>query len=515
MWWHSSDRNDAERSADSGYSHTGTMTTSTPVPANRSASSTPVVEHVHPAADEKMADGTESLPAAGAIDAAAGAGDVTAGAGDVAGRAESHHNPPSVESKTGTEAAAPTAATPTPTLLRRSPRAKTSPRSALPAASILPHESDQRSTSSAEVRARYVAVPASMQVSKRKRSIKFCDISWLTWVFRSAGFGFQRDFRYYRKSSGLCRVHRDSAQAAEKGQACTNSRALSHSTPVELPTDPIVSVLLEQLLPAPTSPRIFSKAPSSITPSALIRHVFPHINLPSLDKPFDLTDISADKRAFTREELRTNPQATINRGSVGTTYFRTRRFIALKPELNICDPGPTALGEPLVVVTNDAVCRKFFEAVECGRERGSGPHPVPPINVFIKNATKKWVYRGAYELAYDGSGERALRLFPGAGATANVHESIRRAVEARIDDGPEIRNKQAMLRSWGWKLPTYSTDRKEESKVDLWTELEVTDIKPRISFLVLRCVGFSEEDYRVWKGLRQEVGVYRDPDEKR
>lgn len=271
---------------------------------------------------------------------------------------------------------------------------------------------------------------------------------------------------------------------------------------------------LQQLLPAPTSPRIFRKAPSPSTTAALIRHVFPHIDLPSLDKPLDLPDISADKRAFDRKELRTNPQATINRGSVGTTYFRSRRFIALKPELNVCDPGPTALGEPLVVITDDAVCRKFFEAVEYGREPGSGPHPVP-INVFIKNATKKWVYRGAYELAYDGSGEQALRLLPGAGATANVHESIRCAVEARIENGPEIRNNQAMLRSWGWKLPTYSTNRKEASKVDLWTELEVTDLKPRISFLVLRCVGFSVEDYEVWKGLREEVGVYRDPNEER
>lgn len=51
--------------------------------------------------------------------------------------------------------------------------------------------------------------------------------------------------------------------------------------------------------------------------------------------------------------------------------------------------------------------------------------------------------------------------------------------------------------------------------MDLWTELEVTDIKPRISFLVLRCVGFSAEDYEVWRGKRQEVGVYRDPKEKR
>lgn len=125
------------------------------------------------------------------------------------------------------------------------------------------------------------------------------------------------------------------------------------------------------------------------------------------------------------------------------------------------------------------------------------------------------MYRGLYELAYDGSGERALQLPSSAGATANVHESIRRAVEALIDDGPAQNKNQPMLRSWGWKLPTYSKDRTEASKVDLWTELEVTDIKPRISFLVLRCVGFSEEDCEVWRGEREEVGVYRDPNEKR
>ncbi|GAA5955000.1 hypothetical protein JCM8115_005594 [Rhodotorula mucilaginosa] len=394
----------------------GTMTTSTPVPANRSASSTPSAEMMHSGPDEKMADD-------------------------------------------------------------RNGRCRTNSRNADTGA-----DADYTSTIS--------AFDSEPSISSLRRDLSAA------------------------RERAACRLilRRKDAASGSSGHVGTTARARDSDESVATPPKPPKKAKL--LLPAPTSPRIFRKAPSPSTTAALIRHVFPHIDLPSLDKPLDLPDISADKRAFDRKELRTNPQATINRGSVGTTYFRSRRFIALKPELNVCDPGPTALGEPLVVITDDAVCRKFFEAVEYGREPGSGPHPVP-INVFIKNATKKWVYRGAYELAYDGSGEQALRLLPGAGATANVHESIRCAVEARIDDGPEIRNNQAMLRSWGWKLPTYSTNRKEASKVDLWTELEVTDLKPRISFLVLRCVGFSVEDYEVWKGLREEVGVYRDPNEER
>lgn len=83
-----------------------------------------------------------------------------------------------------------------------------------------------------------------------------------------------------------------------------------------------------------------------------------------------------------------------------------------------------------------------------GASRAAAGEKVP-TNVFVKKATKKWVYRGLYELVYDESGERALQLTSGAGATANVHESIRRAVEALIDDGPARDNDQTMLRSWG------------------------------------------------------------------
>lgn len=155
-------------------------------------------------------------------------------------------------------------------------------------------------------------------------------------------------------------------------QVRISSPLASDSFPACPLTPYCISVPLSQLLLAPTSPRIFREAPSPITPSKLIRHVLPRINLPSLDKPFNLPAHSVEDRAFDREELETNKQYTINRGSVGKTYFRSRRFIALKPELNICDPGPDALGDPLVIITNDAYCAKFHEAVEYGREQGSG-----------------------------------------------------------------------------------------------------------------------------------------------
>ena len=39
-------------------------------------------------------------------------------------------------------------------------------------------------------------------------------------------------------------------------------------------------------------------------------------------------------------------------------------------------------------------------------------------------------------------------------------------------------------------------------KAGLWAELEETDIKPRIPFLVLRCIGFSQADYAVWQSAK-------------
>lgn len=210
----------------------------------------------------------------------------------------------------------------TATPLRRSSRAKASPRSVLPAASTLPGESDERANSSSEGRTRFAPLPVSTQAS------------------------------------------------GSSGNVGTAVRAPDFDESAATPPKPPKRA--KQLLLAPTSPRIFREAPSPITPSKLIRHVLPRINLPSLDKPFNLPAHSVEDRAFDREELETNKQYTINRGSVGKTYFRSQRFIALKPELNICDPGPDALGEPLVIITNDAYCAKFHEAVEYGREQGSG-----------------------------------------------------------------------------------------------------------------------------------------------
>ncbi|GAA5986220.1 hypothetical protein JCM10908_006461 [Rhodotorula pacifica] len=203
-----------------------------------------------------------------------------------------------------------------------------------------------------------------------------------------------------------------------------------------------------------------------------------------------------------------NP-ATICMGTSKGVFRSHCHFIAIKPEQNVCQPDVSALGEPIVVITSMSKCDEFSTAFARSRPMNNGSER-KGINVFVKRAENEWIYRGIYEIAFDGSDLHALRLLPGPDAAARIPEEIRTAVESRIDSKDERAKKQPMLKGWGWQFPGRTnwspkaqSKGREDMKAALWTELEETDIKPRLSFLVLRCIGFSQADYAVWRSPLQ------------
>ncbi|GAA5867079.1 hypothetical protein JCM3774_004383 [Rhodotorula dairenensis] len=257
-------------------------------------------------------------------------------------------------------------------------------------------------------------------------------------------------------------------------------------------------------------PAAFVPPTASTSPSDLIAHLFPHCTLPSLTKSPDVPNIAADERTFDRRKkhggIGSVEQGAISFGGDQTDAFRSHHhFLAIRSEQNIYPPHLSALGEPIVVITSREKCVKYRRALAVRRRMDDGSVRAA-INVFVRRAPNEWVYRGAYELAFDGSDEHALRLTPGPDASTHVPEEIRTAVESRIDRPEERKAKQAMIRGWGWRFPG-RTDWSRRAQVrdtvamkaNLWTELEQADVEMRIPFLVLRCIGFSEADYTIWR----------------
>lgn len=157
-----------------------------------------------------------------------------------------------------------------------------------------------------------------------------------------------------------------------------------------------------------------------------------------------------EDRIFSRDEIGGLHQYAIDMGTAKGVFKSSRHFVAIKPEQNICPPDLGALGEPIVIISSRSKCDDFLEALAVSRRMYDGTMR-KAINIFVFRDKKEWVYRGVYQLVFDGSQEHALRLFPGPNASVRVPEHIRVAVESRIDAGHEREAAQAMLKGWGWR----------------------------------------------------------------
>lgn len=119
--------------------------------------------------------------------------------------------------------------------------------------------------------------------------------------------------------------------------------------------------------------------------------------------------------SFVSSFAATEPRRHTSQVSLGNDqkegYRSHYHFLALHLEKNICAPDSSALGEPIVVSTSRSKCDKFRTALAVCRQMDNGSER-EAANVFVRRSAYEWVYRGVYELAFDGSDEYALRLAP-------------------------------------------------------------------------------------------------------
>ncbi|GAA6015634.1 hypothetical protein JCM8202_001058 [Rhodotorula sphaerocarpa] len=231
-----------------------------------------------------------------------------------------------------------------------------------------------------------------------------------------------------------------------------------------------------------------------------LRSIFPQIGSVDLSMPSSLSSIPRH-RTFHRAEIGGSQYGSINKGTPTQGYDPSKHHVTLRPENNISASvtGELALinaayafGQPFVIITSAKKARNYLDVFAIERPMDDGTTRAA-CSLFLRATDNQWVYRGIYELA--SSGELALDL-PAPSANS-VDPRLRAAVEARIDP-PQTREGHQMLDGWGWPLPAAWSNREEQKKA-LWTDLDAGDAEPVLSYLVLRCIGWSEHDFKVWE----------------
>lgn len=261
-----------------------------------------------------------------------------------------------------------------------------------------------------------------------------------------------------------------------------------------------------------------------------IATMLPMAQLPELASSFDASN-APNNMSFTRYQLGGSEQETINRGTrpkygnTGPTiYDSSRDHLTLQMDSNICLPGVAAVGEPIVILSYEAKDPKnndkpkynkmlrYKNALLAERAVGEGESKSRGgSHVFLSNHDGQWTYRGIYDLAYDGTLGNALQLPYGPGASSRIDPYLQGLLESRLKRKAPGNNFQ-LLRAWGWRLPHIPKDyvppekgpKLQTTPEQLWEELESGKIKPRIPFLVLKCVGFDQADFKVWKAAPRE-----------
>jgi hypothetical protein len=255
--------------------------------------------------------------------------------------------------------------------------------------------------------------------------------------------------------------------------------------------------------------------------------MFPMAQLPELASALDAA-VTPNARSFARPHLGGGQQGAINMGTHGERVYnpKTGKFdhsgpiiydsacdhLTLQDDSNVCLPRTDAFGEPIVLISDEAKLVTYKAALSTTRDsvRTGAPKSRRGSHVFVSNRRPMWAYRGIYDIAYDGTRSEAWQLPYGPGASSRIDPHLRRMIESRLKLKAPGKN-YPQLRAWGWRLPCipqgYTPPKKGPGLIkvtpsQLWQELDSGKIKPKIPFLVLKCVGFDQADLDVWSAAR-------------
>lgn len=177
-------------------------------------------------------------------------------------------------------------------------------------------------------------------------------------------------------------------------------------------------------------------------------------------------------------------------------YRPSENYLALDPKNNWCGTKAhfDAPGHPIAFIGRKEKCDEAFKAIS------RGVHPDKQrdgIHVFISVPIHRWLARGFYVVAYDGStDDAALKLPHGPGALDRLHPEMRRIFVAHTTAKDAEQNKKT-LHDWNFAADTYD---------DAVRELENAgpEANQLMRFLLLKCIDFDQAAFDVWDAARRD-----------
>jgi len=195
-----------------------------------------------------------------------------------------------------------------------------------------------------------------------------------------------------------------------------------------------------------------------------------------------------------------------NPGTRGKNWAQNRNHLCIRTSLNLCklatSAGNTRLfapGEPIVIpieISAAKVHKTFIANPEVGKHRSVA-------NVWIKDRNQdSWIYRGLYEIAYDGSEGDKVHYLPvpsGSEEKATIHAELRRLVEEHLDKtSKDSTTAQQVLEDWGFEA------RNQKAGLEEMGTRNEGDRRKHVKYIALRCVGWDEESWRIWTRKRNK-----------
>ncbi|GAA5826723.1 hypothetical protein JCM11251_002869 [Rhodosporidiobolus azoricus] len=260
---------------------------------------------------------------------------------------------------------------------------------------------------------------------------------------------------------------------------------------------PVLSSSFELL---PLLPSILTSLPITLFPSLhppafILSHLDNHPNL---------------NLSFTRLQIVGNPQETESRGTSEGTYSPHKNWLCLRPEQNICaasngkyETNSITPGQPIVLFSKTDKHGKIRTAL------GTAYH-IDKLQEgaqrFVTEGPYKWLYKGKYVLAWDGTTDETAEPLhrPGKG-WEGLHPFLRGAFAGHMERKKAGWRPQ-ILRDWGFEARTFDGARRELDELGEGEEDAKSGRKRVMRYLALRCVGFDEECFGTWDGRRGGKG---------
>ncbi|GEM10522.1 hypothetical protein Rt10032_c11g4539 [Rhodotorula toruloides] len=188
----------------------------------------------------------------------------------------------------------------------------------------------------------------------------------------------------------------------------------------------------------------------------------------------------------------------MNAGMRKKQYAKSRNFVAVWPENNVCAPEPFACGNAIAILASEDKLNQYLEVITPGFAK---PVDAPEgVQVFLRREVKGkawWQYKGWAQVAYDGrAASTGFKLPAGRGAFDSLHPDLWTALSKRTAG-----DKITSLEDWGFKRGGDGCITVDSMRRDL----ECGKAGFFVRFLLLRFVKFGREVFDGWDEARRRT----------